>query len=121
MDANANLWADGFANFGFAGMFAATFGLGVTMIILNSFGRDRDLRVTGSIAGVMAFPLANSALLTTLLTHGLGLALFLLWLLPPEREAATVQPASPGRRRGAPRAVAAGAVAAAPVPSGDGP
>lgn len=82
LNANANVWADGLANFGFAGLFAATAGVGLVMILLDGAATGRDLQVTGTLAGLMAFPLSNSAFLTTILTHGLGLALLLVFLMP---------------------------------------
>jgi hypothetical protein len=86
MDANANLWADGFANFGFAGIFGFTVLLGVMLILLDSAASGRDLRITGALAGLMAIVLSNSALLTTILTHGLGLAIVLIFLMPQDVE-----------------------------------
>ncbi len=86
LDANANIWADGLANFGFAGMVASSLGLALLLIVFDAAASGRDLRVTGSIAGLMAFHLSNSALLTTILTHGLGFALLLVLLMPRQGE-----------------------------------
>lgn len=85
-DANANVWADAFANFGFGGIFAFTLLLGVALILLDSAASGRDLRITGAIAGLMAIVLSNSALLTTIMTHGLGLAIVLIFLMPQDVE-----------------------------------
>jgi hypothetical protein len=82
MSANANLWADGFANFGFAGIFAATVLFGLLLVMLDGAAVGRDLRVAGSVAALMALPLSNSGLLTTILSHGLGFACLLIFLMP---------------------------------------
>jgi hypothetical protein len=85
-NANGNLWADAFANFGIAGILAFTILLGLVLLVLDSAASGRDLRVTGALAGLMAIVLSNSALLTTILTHGLGLAILLLFLMPQDVE-----------------------------------
>lgn len=90
-DANANIWADAYANFGFAGILAFTILLGVVLIVLDSAGTGRDLRITGALAGLMAIVLSNSALLTTIVTHGLGLAIVLIFLMPQDPDPAPVQ------------------------------
>jgi hypothetical protein len=85
-NANANLWADAFANFGFAGILSFTIVLGLVLLVLDSAASGRDLRITGALAGLMAIVLSNSALLTTILTHGLGLAILLIFLMPQDLE-----------------------------------
>jgi len=85
-DANANLWADAFANFGLAGIVVFTLILGLVLIWLDSAAIGRDLRVTGALAGLMAIVLSNSALLTTILTHGLAFAIVLIYLMPREAD-----------------------------------
>jgi hypothetical protein len=87
-DANANLWADAFANFGLVGVIAFTITLGLVLIFLDNAATGRDLRVTGPIAGLMAIVLSNSALLTTILTHGLAFAIVLFYFMPQEAEPA---------------------------------
>jgi hypothetical protein len=79
-------------------------GVGLIMVLLDGVAAGRDLRVTGAIAGLMAFPLSNSAFLTTILTHGLGLAVLLLFLMPRQverSEEATPSLASPNPPDGA--------------------
>ena len=84
--ANANLWADAFANFGIGGILGFTFVFGLVLLVLDAAASGRDLRVTGVIACLMAVVLSNSGLLTTILTHGLGFALLLILLMPRELE-----------------------------------
>lgn len=95
--ANANLWADGFANFGFAGIFGFTLLLGAVLYLFDALAARRGLRQRLLIAyllGLPAFTLANSALLTSLLTHGIAFAFVLLYAVPPTLFAARL-----GRRR----------------------
>ena len=83
---NANLWADGFANFGFAGIFAFTLLLALVLYLFDALAAQRGLRQRLAIAYLLALPaftLANSALLTSLLTHGIAFAFLLLYTLPP--------------------------------------
>ena len=83
--ANVGLFADAFANFGFAGcgVFALLFAL--LLKAVDAASRATDARVATALVGMPAFQLVNSGLLTTLLTHGLGLAIVVLWTLagPP--------------------------------------
>jgi len=87
-NANGNLWADGFANFGMAGMFGASMILAAFCWVYDCVARRTDGRVAAVLLGMPLISLANSALLTTLLTHGLGLALVMLMLHPRNRTAA---------------------------------
>jgi glycosyltransferase involved in cell wall biosynthesis len=82
ISANANLWADAYANFGFYGIFAFTFIIGLVMWLFDSFSNHRDLRMAALLFCMSAFYLTNTALLTSLLTHGAGLALLIAYLLP---------------------------------------
>jgi len=82
ISANANLWADAYANFGFAGIFGFTFIVGLVMWLFDSLAKGRDIRLTGLLFGMPAFYLTNTALLTSLLTHGIGLVLVVIYFLP---------------------------------------
>ena len=82
-DANAHVWADAFANFGFGGVIAFTLVLGLVLWIADGLGRGRDARVAGPMFAIAGLSLASSALFTTLMTQGVGLACVLLALLPP--------------------------------------
>jgi hypothetical protein len=83
MDANANVWADAYANFGYPGIVCFTLLLAVVLWLYDSMAVGRDLQVTALVIALPAFALANTSLLTTLLSHGMGLALVLVYLLPP--------------------------------------
>ncbi|GEN36006.1 hypothetical protein [Aneurinibacillus danicus] len=80
--ANANLWADSFANFGYMGIFIFTLLLSAVLWIFDSITRHSEYQIKCLILGIPAFALSNSALLTTLLTHGILLALLLAYVLP---------------------------------------
>jgi hypothetical protein len=82
-NANANLWSDGFANFGFAGVIGFTLVLGVFLWAFDGLGRGRDLRVAGPLLAIAGLNLSDAALLTTILTNGLGLSCVLVALMPP--------------------------------------
>lgn len=82
ISANANLWADAFANFGYGGIFAFTILLGLVMWLFDSVAQGRSMRLTALLFGMPAFFLTNTALLTSLLTHGIGLVLVIVYLMP---------------------------------------
>lgn len=81
--ANANLWADAFANFGLAGIVIFSVGLGVVLLVVDGIGLRRDARITGPLLAISGLNLASSALFTNLLTFGLGLSCVLIALMPP--------------------------------------
>jgi hypothetical protein len=83
-NANANLWADGFANFGYSGMLGMTVLLGCWMWLIDSIGARRNSRLIMLMLGVLGIVLANSALLTAFANQGLGAALLLIYSLPRE-------------------------------------
>jgi hypothetical protein len=81
--ANGNVWADAFANFGFWGIFGFTPLLASVLWIIDSLTANRDWRIVCLILGVHGFTLANTALLTSLMTQGIGLTVLLVLLMPP--------------------------------------
>jgi len=84
--ANANFWADGFANFRFVGVLIATLMLAVLLWVVDAVSSKHSLRLTLPALTPATYTLTNSALTTSLSTHGLLLTLLLLWLAPPFRE-----------------------------------
>ena len=82
-DANANLWADAFANFGFAGIVVFSAICGAVLLALDAAGHRRDPRVVGPAMAIAGLSLGASGVLTTMLTQGLGLAGILIALMPP--------------------------------------
>ena len=80
MYANTNFWADGFANAGLGGPVLMTVILGFVMRIYDALWEGRDRALGTLLLCVPCFALSNSALLTVLLTHGLGLLCLVAWL-----------------------------------------
>jgi len=82
MSANANIWADGFANFGLIGILGVSIVLGLVLFLYDSVTQKVELPVACALLAVPAITLANSALLTCLLTHGLGFAVLVALIVP---------------------------------------
>jgi hypothetical protein len=82
-DANANLWADAFANFGFGGIAVATVICGIVLLVLDAVGQRRDARVVGPTMAIAGLSLGASGVLTSILTQGVALAVILIVLMPP--------------------------------------
>lgn len=82
--ANANLWADGFASFGYVGVVFYSIILGGIVWLFNSLGRRKDMVIALTIAGVASFSWVNSSLMTSIATHGIAFALLILVLIPPD-------------------------------------
>ncbi len=85
--ANVNIWGDAFANFGLTGIVVFAILFGLVLWVFNSLARGRSPAMTCLMLGVPSLMLTNSAFLTVLITHGLGLTLLLALLLPPVRAA----------------------------------
>jgi hypothetical protein len=82
-DANANIWADAYANFGYAGIVLFTILFAILLWLYDSIAAgSRNTRVAALAIGLPAFALANGGLLTSLLTNGLALAMLLVYLMP---------------------------------------
>ena len=81
-NANGNIWADAFANFGFAGIVCFTLVLGLFLWIADGLAQGRDARVAGPMFAIAGLSLANAALFTTILTLGLALGCVLIALMP---------------------------------------
>ena len=86
MGANNGIYADAYMNFGFIGFILWAFLLTIILKLIDSFSKDKDMRVTIATTAMPVIALTNSSLLTCLLTHGLLLALLLLYLLPKRNE-----------------------------------
>jgi hypothetical protein len=84
MAANANMWADAFVNFGFIGYFAYLMLFWLVLKIIDNISVNKNSYFVYALLAMPAFSLSNSALLTTMLTHGLLIAGLLICLLPKE-------------------------------------
>lgn len=95
--ANANLWADGFGNLGFAGILFAGLELMVFLWLLDSVAAGKRL-ILGVAAGVpLAFSLANTSVHSTITSNGALLLLLLLMLMPTRAGAAPPDVRAPAR------------------------
>jgi hypothetical protein len=95
---NANLWADGYANFGFYGLAFFTLCLGALFVAIDGVAQGRDVRFSALVLAGPGFSLVNSALFTAILTHGLWLAVLLL-AVAPESLGSAERPPDPGGER----------------------
>ncbi len=85
MGANNGIVADAYMNFGFVGFILWSVLLVIILKLIDSLSEDKDARLTIATITMSAMSLSNSALSTCLLTHGLLLALILLYLLPEKK------------------------------------
>jgi hypothetical protein len=97
MNANANIWADGFANFGYFGMLAATLLTGLWLWLVDSSTNIQNRGLVVLILCIPSLTLADSGLLTDLASHGLALALLIVSILPDQllESASGFWPAAP--------------------------
>lgn len=84
MGANTGIVGDAYMNFGFVGFALWGILLAIILRMVDSCSRGKDIKIAIVAIAMPVIVLTNSALLTCLLTHGLLLALFLLYLLPKE-------------------------------------
>jgi hypothetical protein len=81
-DPNVNIWADAYANFGFTGVIAFTLILAGFLWLYDRVAYNSDRGIATVLITVSAMTMANSALFTCLLTHGMLLALLVVTLCP---------------------------------------
>lgn len=81
---NANVFANGYAHAGWFGMIVAAAVLGVVLWCMDLASRDFSLPIYGGLLVMSAITLSNSALPTSLSTHGVALIVVVLALLPRE-------------------------------------
>lgn len=82
VDANANFWAEGFAEYGFLGIFGFALLIAFMLWLYDSVTVRHPLSLAVLVAVMQADALANSTPLTILVTHGGLLVGLLLFLLP---------------------------------------
>ncbi len=83
---NSGIIADGFANFGYIGVFCWSIFTAFVFKILDAVSKDKNNTIV--ISGIIMFvsSLSNSALVTNLGTHGMLIAIFMIYILPPEQK-----------------------------------
>lgn len=82
MAANANLFADGFGNFGWAGIVGAGVVLLVYLRLLDRASVGLPIGLVGVVVTLPAITLSNTSILTAMFSHGLVAAFVLLALYP---------------------------------------
>jgi hypothetical protein len=91
--ANANIWADAYANLGYFGLFAFTLLLASVLHVFDSVSVGHGVVLPALLATSIGSLFTNGALLTTLLTNGIGFLLLALYLMPrPAPRAAGTHP-----------------------------
>lgn len=80
--ANANVWADAFCNFGYIGIVTFTIWLGLVFWFFDSLSRNKDQTMASLMLAIPSISFSNSAFLTTILTHGVGLVTLIIYFLP---------------------------------------
>jgi hypothetical protein len=82
VDANANFWAEGFADFGMPGIFGFTLIVALLVWIYDSLFAAQTLELGALMTAMPALNLANTAPTTVLFTHGGLLTALVLYLSP---------------------------------------
>jgi len=84
---NVGYLGDAFAHFGFMGMFLFSIILGLFLRVVDSVGSRLPTNLVAAVMATPAMALTNSALFTSLLTHGLIPTVVLLWSLKGHADA----------------------------------
>ena len=89
--ANTGIVADGYMNFGFAGIILWSVLLSVLLKIADAVTESRNMKITWSILLLTFYIMVDGAPLTTMLTHGLLFAMLMCFLSPklPDNETGT--------------------------------
>lgn len=80
--ANANFLADGFANWGWAGMLISAVVVGLLLRVFDKVAADLPLGVTAPALVFVLSALSNTAVLTAVATHGAAVLIGWISLLP---------------------------------------
>lgn len=84
-NSNANLWASGFGDFGFLGMALATVAAGLVFRTLDGLATSRGFLIPAFMAAFVGLKWSDTAVDTSILSHGVLAALILLYLMPDLR------------------------------------
>ena len=85
MNPNNGIYADAYMNFGFIGFLFWGVLLSAILRLIDSLSKNKDMKIAIAAIAMPAIFLINSPFLTCFLTHGLLLALILLYLLPKRK------------------------------------
>lgn len=80
--ANANFWADGYANLGIAGIVAVTIVLKALLVVLDAVTSGRDRNLVFALSVPVIFALGNTALQRVMGGNGFWLLILLVVILP---------------------------------------
>ena len=81
-NATVGMYADAYMNFGLVGLILWSILLSAFLKFIDSCSKRKDLRIVIATIAMPVIVLLESPLLTSLLTHGVFLALLVLFLLP---------------------------------------
>ncbi|WP_430536410.1 hypothetical protein [Listeria rocourtiae] len=79
--ANANLWADAYANFGYFGIVVFTLLLCAVLYLYDSISTKHSLRFSALLMAMPTWSLVDTSFITAILTHGILLAFLLNYLI----------------------------------------
>ena len=85
-NSNAGIWADAYANFGIIGLFVYAQIFALCLRLFDGVGQMVDSRLSFAAICVVGFSMTNSALTTSMLTHGGLFAVAMLILLNEPQE-----------------------------------
>ncbi|MBL7053958.1 hypothetical protein ISS06_02025 [Patescibacteria group bacterium] len=81
---NNGIISDGYINFGFLGMLLWAIILSFILKLIDNISYKKNIKVVMAVLATFILSIRGTALLTAFITHGLLLALLLLYLLPKE-------------------------------------
>jgi hypothetical protein len=84
VDANANIFASGFAHFGVPGVFGSALVAGYILRLFDRFGARRNFAVTTALCAQVGMVFTNGAVHTALLSNGVLWLLLAVWALPAQ-------------------------------------
>jgi len=82
MNANENFWASAYADFGYFGLFVYGIIVGLLFWLCDSLTSHIPVQFSAIVVFSPFFSLVSASLFTSLLTHGILLLLFFLWVIP---------------------------------------
>ena len=83
--ANSGMLGDAFMNFGLTGVVLLVPAVVGLLVVIDALAKGKDVRLAAATAAMPVLFLVNGGCLSSVLTGGLGLALVILFLLPPTR------------------------------------
>lgn len=97
MNANANLWADGYASLGFFGVVVVSLLFVVVLRSMDRLAASREREMASTILAVVIAGFTDSYLHTALLSKGVIVALLAVWVLPAIQQSSSSASSPVGR------------------------